>query len=276
VADRGIVIRPLLPADLGPAVSAIRDGGWGERRPELEFYVGHAHCHLLVADTDGTIVGTALATVSNRIGWLGLVFVDPAMRGRGLGAALTRAALELLASLDCRSVLLAASDLGHPIYHRLGFVVDGAYAVWTGPATSATIETDPRVRRLTPDDLPAVAELDQRATNEDRAHAIRALANGWVFAEGERVRGYALSTPWGLGPAIAEHSGSGRALLDVLLGHASAAPATIIVPTANTAAQQHLLARGFAILRELPRMYLGDPVPWQPTSIWAIYNFALG
>jgi GNAT superfamily N-acetyltransferase len=276
-ADPAVVIRPLLPADGEPAIRAVREGGWGDRRPELEFYVRHPPCHPFVAETDGTIVGTALATCSDRIGWLGLVFVAPAMRGRGLGAALTRTALEFMTSLGCRSVLLAASELGQPIYDRLGFVVDGAYAIWTGARSSAaTTQTEARVRRLTPDDLSAVAELDRRVTGEDRGQTIGAMGEGWVLADRGRVHGYALRTPWGLGPAIAEDVTTGQALVDLLLAHASASPTTIIVPTANATAHEHLVARGFVVQRELPRMRLGDPVSWQPSRIWAIYNFALG
>ena len=132
------------------------------------------------------------------------------------------------------------------------------------------------MRRLTPDDLPAIAELDERATGEDRAHALRALARGWVIAEDRQVSGYALRTPWGFGPAITEHRRDGALLLDVLLGQFPTAHGTIITPTANGAAAEHLRTRGFGLQRELPRMRLGDPVAWQPTSIWAICNFGIG
>jgi hypothetical protein len=39
----------------------------------------------------------------------------------------TRAGLAQLS--DCRTVLLAASDMGRPIYERLGFEVEGRYAI---------------------------------------------------------------------------------------------------------------------------------------------------
>ena len=147
------MLRPPLAADLEPTVAAVRDGGWGERRPELEFYFRHAQCHPIVAEAYGAIVGTAMATYSGRVGWLGLVFVTPALRGRGLGAALTRAALDTLAGFGCRTVLLAASDLGKPLYDRIGFVVDGAYTVWNDPGAVPRTHTDSSLRRLTAEDV---------------------------------------------------------------------------------------------------------------------------
>ena len=96
------------------------------------------------------------------------------------------------------------------------------------------------------------------------------------MAEERQVSGYALRTPWGFGPAITEHRRDGALLLDVLLGQFPPAHGTIITPTANAAAAEHLRSRGFGLQRELPRMRLGDPVAWQPTSIWAICNFGIG
>jgi hypothetical protein len=39
---------------------------------------------------------------------------------------------------------------------------------------------------------------------------------------------------------------------------------------------QYLERSGFQQMGALPRMRLGDAVPWRPELIWAIANFALG
>ena len=72
--------RLMQPGDLEPAIAAIRDGGWGERR----------------AEQDGDVVGTTIVTLSAGIGWLGLVFAAPRLRGQGLGSRLTRTRLDSL------------------------------------------------------------------------------------------------------------------------------------------------------------------------------------
>jgi len=269
--------------ELEPTIRSILDGGWGDRRAELTFYSQHPQCRVLVALSDdasrsaaqprgadgGDIVGTTLLTASATVGWVGLVFVAPSMRGRGLGTTLTRAGLADLEASGCRSFLLAASQLGRPIYERLGFVAEGTYTRMRGP--SRTGELDARVRPITPADVEKLAALDRRATGEDRAHLLRALPHGYC-TEG----GYALRRPSGLGPVIAESQIAGELLLDALLTTNSPAEVAITIPDANLAAKRHLTEAGLEPVATLPRMRLGDPVAWHPEKIWAIFNFALG
>src|SRR4051794_33974290 len=75
---------------------------------------------LLVAQSDGQVVGTSGAIGLGRTGWVGGVAVAPAFRGRGLGGRLTSAALDWLGPRE--TVLLLASAAGRPIYHPPGFV----------------------------------------------------------------------------------------------------------------------------------------------------------
>ena len=211
---------------------------------------------------------------SGSVGWLGLVFVAR------LGAELTRTSLAALDRLGCTTVLLAATKLGKPIYDRFDFVEDtgGGYSVWRGPVDQPQ-PIHPRIRPLKMRDLPRVYAIDRAATDEDRAHALRALANGWVLEDGECIRGYALRTPWGLGPAVTrddDDEQTGMRLLDVLIAHGGSPEVQLIVPTSNDAAARVLAARGFAERRRLPRMRRGQPLAWRPRRIWSIFNFAFG
>ncbi len=261
--------------DLEAAITAIRNGGWGDRRASLQFYVGHAQGWPLVAESEGAIVGTAVATQSGRVGWVGLVFVAPSWRGRGLGAELTRATLRCLENFGCRSFLLAATELGRPIYERLGFRSAGHYVVFGGQSRVEPL-VDRRVRRLRADDLDAVCALDHAATDEDRSHIMRAVAEGWVIDDAGTVRGFALRTPWGLGPAIAADAIDGALLIETLRTNALTTDLQFTIPDANTAAMDYVRSIGFVELRRLPRMLLGASVAWQPGHIWTISGFAMG
>ena len=168
------------PADYAPAWRAILDGGWGDRRQSLRFYLRFAAAHLFVAEaSDGTIVGTASAVQHVDTGWVGLVFVAPARRGQGLGRRLTEVALRHLQALGCRSVLLAASALGLPIYERLGFTPSGGYTLLGREADGLEVPDQPDVRPLHGGDLDAVCSLDQRASGEQRRS--QHCARGSVF-----------------------------------------------------------------------------------------------
>jgi predicted N-acetyltransferase YhbS len=277
----GVRVRPMRPADYEPAWRAILAGGWGDRRLTLDVYLRTALADLFVAEAaDGTIVGTASAVRYAETGWIGLVFVAPVLRGQGLGRRLTVAALEHLQALGCRSILLAASALGRPIYERLGFHACGGYTALHRASAGLAVPHPEAVRRLQPEDLETVSRLDRQASGEDRRAAISSLAaagQAWVLGPPGAVGGYALRTPWGLGPVVATDPDDGQRLLDVLLHQPwTAAQVSVTVPTENAAARAHLARLGFAERDSLPRMVLGEPVPWQPETMWAIFNFAMG
>ena len=84
--------------------------------------------HLLLAEVDGAPVGTALASVGASSVTVSGVAVMPALRRRGIGAALVRVAVE--AAPD-RPATLSASDLGIGTYRRLGFVELSRPRHWT-------------------------------------------------------------------------------------------------------------------------------------------------
>ncbi len=85
--------------------------------------------HLLVAEADGELLGS-LTLVVFRIptglrAWIEDVVVDGDARGRGVGEALNRFALDLAASLGCRTVDLTSRpsrEAANRLYQRLGFV----------------------------------------------------------------------------------------------------------------------------------------------------------
>lgn len=86
-------------------------------------------CRLLVArDETGEIVGTLTLAVypipSGWRVWIEDVVVDGSARGRGVGEALVRAALDRAAALGARSVELTSNpgrEAANRLYPRLGF-----------------------------------------------------------------------------------------------------------------------------------------------------------
>lgn len=97
---------------------------------EVEEIVRSPACHLLVArDGDGTIVGTLTLAVfripTGLRAWIEDVVVDEAARGRGVGAALTNAAIRVANGRGARTVDLTSRpsrEAANRLYQRLGFV----------------------------------------------------------------------------------------------------------------------------------------------------------
>ena len=79
----------------------------------LEYPRHSPHGTILVADdAHGGIAGVACCAAFDGTGWIGALGVVPEGRRRGLGAALTEAAVRWLRGQGARTVLLYATEAG--------------------------------------------------------------------------------------------------------------------------------------------------------------------
>lgn len=79
----------------------------------------------LLATWDGRPVGTARMLLRGDTGKIGRVCVLRGMRGRGIGAALIRAAVEELRGRGLARAKLGSQTHAIPFYESLGFVAEG-------------------------------------------------------------------------------------------------------------------------------------------------------
>lgn len=70
---------------------------------------------------NGTIVATTSLLLKDGIAGIYNVATLPEARRKGIGAAMTLAALNDAQAAGCQRAILAASEIGYPIYQRLGF-----------------------------------------------------------------------------------------------------------------------------------------------------------
>jgi predicted N-acetyltransferase YhbS len=266
--EAGAIAELLSRAAFGPTVSRL-----------VAFPRTSPHGDVLVAENGpGGPAGAVCCVSFGATGWIGALGVAPEARRHGLGRALTEAAVARLRNRGAETVLLFATDMGRPLYERLGFVAEGAATAWRGSAGSAT-STLP-VRRLCEEDRDAVAELDRLATGEDRANLLDALRplTGVAVDRGERLVGWAAKAPFGAGIAICaadEEAGAGL-MASAAGGWGGAGPATLVVPDANAAANANLRRWGFRPANAGDRMRLGPPVAWRPERQFGLFNLFWG
>lgn len=279
-------IRPMTPDDAEPASDVLVGGGWGDRRAFFRFAIAHPGLSPLVAEADGQIAGTGIATVNGSVGWVGMIFVDEALRGRGIGTALTAAVIDRLQAAGCTSLVLLASPLGRPIYERLGFLAEMDYRILVAPGRAAephepTGRDGARLRPYGPSDLDAILALDRAATGEDRGHLLRAVVDAatTVVAEGPsgQVVAFDARAPWGPHPTIAPALVDGVRLLEARRARAPVgAEVRTALPEANRHGHVTLENLGWRGERGLTRMVRGAPIRWDPQAIWGQFNYAIG
>jgi GNAT superfamily N-acetyltransferase len=232
---------------------------------------------IFVVERDGGLAGVSACAHFGASGWIGAVGVVPEARRGGIGGALTEAAAERLRQLGARTVMLYATDMGRPVYERLGFVAEGeCVTVATAPPGGAPLPGG--VRFAVPDDLEAALALDRSATGEDRSRLLAPLwPGGGLVAESRGgLRGYFLPSPWRPGGAIvADDPRSGLALLAWARQHAGG-EFDLSLPGGNAPALRALGASGAREQRRATRMRLGPPLPWRPLSLFSVFNLFWG
>ena len=277
----------MTPADIEPASRAILADDWGDRRAWFEFVASHPACRVFVAeDDDGSVVGTAVATINGPVGWIGTIWVASAARGRGLGRALTEAPIEAAETAGCRTLVLVATDAGRPLYERLGFAVQTWYRTMEAPGLAGGDlaggdAAATRVRAFHAGDIDAMAALDRTATGEDRRHVLAAFATPdttrIVTDAADRPTGFVIRAPWGGGATIAPRPDDALTLLHarrMAAGPDRRVRAGILLE--NEPGAHALAAEGWTEAWRAPRLVRGEPLDWQPDHIWGQFNHALG
>src|SRR5262249_54327517 len=102
--------------------------------------------------------------------WIGMVLVDEVFRGRGIGTALLRHALEFLAGRRVSTVRLDATPLGRPLYERLGFVEQFQLARYEGTPLPTPLVAEVQTPR--PEEWEMLAALDQAIVGTDRCRLL--------------------------------------------------------------------------------------------------------
>ncbi|MFE5039354.1 GNAT family N-acetyltransferase [Streptomyces sp. NPDC056683] len=88
----------------------------------------------LVGRIDGRAVATSAVLLSNGVAGVYWVGTHPTCRGRGIGAALTAAAMVIGRRHGALVCTLQASDLGAPVYQRLGFTQVSEVVLYSPPS----------------------------------------------------------------------------------------------------------------------------------------------
>src|SRR6266542_413649 len=112
-------IRLLTAADLDGAFGLSTAVGWNQRLADWRMLLQLAPAGSFAAVADGRIIGTAIGIDYGAFGWIAMMLVDQACRGRGLGARLLEAAMGAVP--PGIPIRLDATPLGRPLYQRYGF-----------------------------------------------------------------------------------------------------------------------------------------------------------
>jgi len=244
---------PLTEADMPMAAALSIEAGWNQIPGDWRRLLALAPRGCLAGRLDGNLVATATRVdYSETTGWIGMVLVRKAHRGRGFGTAMLE---RVIGAGPCG---LDATELGRPLYRKLGFADVVPIDRWVG-----TLRRGPpgRVQPLR-DHFQAAMAFDRQACGVDRAELLGHLAGEpdvrqWVALDGDRIVGLASlrrgREHWHLGPITC----ADPSVLDRLLAAAAEELGhhTVLVDAIRDDARSSVLAaRGLQVQRRLMRM----------------------
>lgn len=190
-----ICFRTMNTADIAAGLELCRAARWNQTGRDWELFLRLSPHGCRVAVKDEQVIGT-VATVryEDRFSWVGMVLVNPAERGQGIGARLMSEALEALKGMP--SIRLDATPAGHPVYRKLDFVDEYRLSRMEAVvASDGLTQSGNPARPMTREDLPAVSLFDREVFGADRRLTLEWLLDGapeyaWVVEERGQVIGY--------------------------------------------------------------------------------------
>lgn len=257
-------VTTLTAAHLPQALTLSEALNWPYREEDWQFALQLGHG--LGVEVHGRLCATALWWLyEDALASCGMIIVSSAMQHQGIGSLLME---ELLRQTQGRTIILRSTREGRRLYERIGFLPFGEVNQHQGVPAAAPPKTPTAgIRPFRAADLPAVCQLDRRASGMGRARLLEALvARGSmvVMERSEIICGYACIRRWGrgvvIGPVVAGTPADARALIEAHLASQVGNFVRIDVPE-TTGLSPWLVEVGLSHVNQVTSMLRGNPLP---------------
>lgn len=241
-----------------------RIAGWNQLAADWKCLLATAPDGLFTAAEDGRAWGTASAVLHPpSLGWIGMILVHPDKRGRGIAAALMEACIAQLRAKGAGTIKLDATELGRPVYLKLGFRDEQ-------PVHRMALDRDPAAEPPRHRTQPPAwfRDFDHSAFGADRSAAVSRLiqcGDAEFFEDPAGDRAVALLRHGFhaafLGPVIATRPNAAKAAIQRLLARNACKRIVADVFPEHPESRRLFEELGFQTGRRLVRMSLGESSP---------------
>lgn len=288
LSPEAIELRLMTEADLACADDLRQLAEWNQTLEDWRRLLALEPGGCFIAIHNGVLAGTVTTIAYGKaLAWIGMMLVHPEHRRKGIATRLMQRALKYLHSRKVRCAKLDATPAGQPLYEQLGFALEWTLQRWqrsAGLETRRELGTE-ETRELEEKDWPMVVAIDEAAFGARRAELLRLL-----LQESRRVRVWPATGKllgWGLlrpgrnsdylGPLACAQADGLSVLVSSLLAGSSGRSITWDIPDRNEAAKAAAGSLGFAPVRLLTRMRLGERTDAsQPNTLFGIADPAVG
>ena len=230
----------------------LQPAGWGDITPSIDFYTRSSFCFPIKIIVDDEIAGIGTAIIHHTVAWLAHIIVRDTFRKRGIGRFITETLINSPEVKKCETVYLIATELGAPVYEKVGFETETEYLYFKDVTIEKGIITSPMICPYESHFKTQVLDIDKTNSAEDRiVHLEPHLEKGYVYSPG-KIEGFYLPT-FGDGLIIANKPSAGIELLKLHLQSNN----KIAFPKDNLAARNYVYEKGFKEFSTGKRMRIG-------------------
>lgn len=264
---KDLIILPLKATDLDQ-LPALQPSDWSDILPVARFYISSPFCFPIKVMNGERIAGIGTSIVHGDTAWLALIIVHPEYRNRGIGTLITQTLIDRLSNVGCTTILLVATQLGTPIYQKLGFEADQDYVFYKREQAAEPPRITPlhsSIRPMEAHHIHEVLHMDRMMSGEMRQAMLQDhFDKGLVYLRNDHVAGFYLPS-LGEGPVVADHEAAGLALL-----HAKISTMNMtVLPEHNPLAHEFVQQHHFREWRRGTRMWLGKKIEWEPAKLYS-------
>ncbi len=278
-----ISIRNLSAVDI-PAADRIVMASFGQsesRLDEMRRYLEIQPDGYFVAEQAGILLGMVGAIDYGAFAYIGLMVVWPEFQGRGIGRLLME---RLLVWLDQRGTpsLLDATEMGYPLYKKMGFVETDLSSVYIQDQPVERQPVNAPIYSLHPDDLDELVAFDTPLFGADRRNVLKVMLrdySGGTLAtrdEAGRISSYIIIRDGRLSPWMAHDPASAEQVLQAALASNLSGKPVALIPGANKAGIQILERYGFSFKRSCRHMQRGLTTERRRTQTYGLVSYAIG
>lgn len=245
-------IQPLVYSDIA-ALTGLQPEGWPNIAPIFEFYSGSDFCFPMKITVENNIVGIGTTIIHNDVAWLAHIIVHPESRNKGIGRLVTQTLIDNSKAHHCETAYLIATDLGAPVYTKLGFETETEYLVFKDITFGKSLTVHKKIEPFSEKYRDQIITIDRTVSGEERAtHIEKYFSSAYLYCHDNAVEGYFLPA-LGDGLIVATTAAAGVELMKLRLKSNDHA----IFPIDNEIATAYLHQNNHKEIKAIKRMRLG-------------------
>ena len=171
-------------------LNLLQPADWDDIRPYFYYYSYSSFCEPIKISDEKRIVAVGTLIKHQDTAWLAHLIVHSEYRNQGLGKLLSNELIKRANPEIFKTIYLDATDLGYPVYKKIGFEVEMDYIHFFGNLIDLNLKNPERVIPFEEKYRNGVMELDKITSGENRELIFRDhLKSSLLYLSDGQVRG---------------------------------------------------------------------------------------